>query len=269
MSTSAEVSAKVSQMNKGGQNVLSAQEVLVEYTVTLLVCMPCCLVWTEDYTYHVTVRDVFGNIRDSGGDLLVARIHGPDSSAGNVTDLGKGDYVVTYRVVLPGAYEIETRVAEPQRGLTGYYYVDTASLQRNLASAVRAVDAVIDFDWRKNVSMRATRVLFGKVSFVRVLQRNIRCGLKFKRCWSAAGVYIDGKTVINGLNTATTSGRVMLVGGRPTPLSLSTACFAATRSRISILIMAECSTTSQLIPTQSLIAEASEILPRRQLVAVN
>ncbi|KAG2853012.1 hypothetical protein PC113_g14531 [Phytophthora cactorum] len=318
MSTSAEVSAKVSQMNKGGQNVLSAQEVLVEYTVTLAGLHAVLLsvdggksftqktatlrvfpnvataatsfvspngagvtatgaglgpqIFTkQDYTYHVTVRDAFGNIRDSGGDLLVARIHGPDSSAGNVTDLGKGDYVVTYRVVLPGAYEIETRVAEPQRGLTGYYYVDTASLQRNLASAVRAVDAVIDFDWRKNVSMRSyPRVVwqgFLRPSFTEEYTLWVKI---LSDVGSAAGVYIDGKTVINGLNTATTSGRVMLVGGRLHAIVVEyrSASLQQDPGYLSLLWQSV-RQLSQLIPTQSLIAEASEILPRRQLVAVN
>ncbi|KAG7375450.1 hypothetical protein PHYPSEUDO_001181 [Phytophthora pseudosyringae] len=81
----------------------------------------------QAYTYHATVRDAFDNIRDSGGDLLVALTHDPYRLVGNVTDLGNGDYIVIYRAMIAGAYEIETQVAAPKHGLTGYYYVDTVS----------------------------------------------------------------------------------------------------------------------------------------------
>ncbi|KAI9999082.1 hypothetical protein PInf_003764 [Phytophthora infestans] len=225
----------------------------------------------QDYTYHVTVRDTFGNVRDSGGDLLVARIHGPDSSIGNVADLGNGDYVVTYRAILPGAYEIETRVAEPQRGLTGDYYVDTGSVQRNLASAVRTIDTVIDFDWRKNVSMRGyPRVVWR--GFLRpTFTEDYTLWVKVQSdVGSAANVYIDGKTVIDGLNTAATSGRVMLVSGRLHAIVVEyrSASVQQDPGYLSLLWQSV-RQASQLIPTQSLIAEASDILPRTQLVAVN
>ncbi|ETL29755.1 hypothetical protein L916_17151 [Phytophthora nicotianae] len=318
LSTGTEVSAKVSQMGEGDQNFLSANEILVEYTITLTGLHAVLLsvdggksftqktvtlrvvpnvataitsfvspngagvtatgvglgpqIFTkQDYTYHVTARDAFGNIRDSGGDLLVARIHGPDSSAGNVTDLGNGDYVVTYRVMIPGAYEIETRVAEPQRGLTGYYYIDTGSLQRNLASAMRTVDAVIDFDWSKNVSMRGfPRVVWR--GFLRpTFTEEYTLWVKVQSdVGSAAGVYIDGKTIIDGLNTAATSGHVTLVGGRlhAVVVEYHSASLQQDPGYLS-LFWQSVRQPSQLIPTQSLIAEASEVLPRTQFVAVN
>ncbi|KAG1707455.1 hypothetical protein DVH05_026653 [Phytophthora capsici] len=228
------------------------------------------IVSTQIYTYHVTVRDAFGNVRDSGGDLIVARIHGPDSSGGKVTDLGNGDYVVLYRVMLPGAYEIETRVAEPQHGLTGYYYVDTGSFQRNAGGAVRTVDDAIDFDWSKNATMRGyprvvwrgfLRPLFGEEYTLWV---NIQSDVG-----NTAGVYIDGQAVIDGQNTAATSGRVVLYGGRLHAIvveyqSVSLQQYPGYLS----LYWKSARQSSQLIPTQALIAEASEILPRTQIVAV-
>ncbi|GMF12160.1 unnamed protein product [Phytophthora lilii] len=221
----------------------------------------------DKYTFYVTVRDTFGNIRDSGGDLLVARVHGPDSSASNVTDLGNGEYVITYRAMLPGAYEIETRVANPERGLTGYYYVDTGSLQRNLPTAVRTIDAVIDFDWSKNITMRGyPRVVWR--GFLRplfteeyMLSANVQTDVG-----SAVGVYIDGQTVIDGLNTGVTSGRVALVGGRLHAITVEyrSASVQEDPGYLSLFWQSD-RQSRQLIPTQSLIAEASEILPRTQL----
>ncbi|KAG6612778.1 uncharacterized protein IUM83_03290 [Phytophthora cinnamomi] len=225
----------------------------------------------QNYTYHVTVQDAYGNLRDSGGDLLVARIHGPDSSAGNITDLNNGDYIVTYRVMLPGAYEIETRVAEPQRGLTGYYYVDSRSVQRNLPSAVRTVDAVIDFDWSKNVTMRGyPRVVWR--GFLRPLfTEEYTLWVKIQSdVGSAAGVYIDGQAVIDGLNTGATFGHVILVGGRLHAITVEyrSASLQQDPGYLSLLWQSV-HQTAQLIPTQALISEASEILPRTQLAAVN
>ncbi|KAL4161763.1 hypothetical protein PRNP1_002315 [Phytophthora ramorum] len=225
----------------------------------------------QDYTYHVTVQDAFSNVRNSGGDLLVARVHGPDSSAGNVTDLKNGDYVVTYRVVLPGTYEIETQVAEPSRGLTGYYYVDTGSVQRNLPSAVRTVDAVIDFDWSKNVSMRGyPRVVWR--GFLRPqFTEEYTLWVKVQSdVGSAAGVYIDSQAVIDGLNTGATAGHVMLVGGRLHAIVVEyrSASLQQDPGYLS-LFWQSVRQTRQLIPSQALIAEASEILPRSQLVAVD
>ncbi|RLN47617.1 hypothetical protein BBJ29_005633 [Phytophthora kernoviae] len=56
----------------------------------------------QGYTYHVTVRDTFGNTRTSGGDLVIVRINGPDNLIGTITDLSNGDYVVAYHVARPG-----------------------------------------------------------------------------------------------------------------------------------------------------------------------
>ncbi|CEG45777.1 Actin-binding cytoskeleton protein, filamin [Plasmopara halstedii] len=222
-------------------------------------------------TYHVTVRDTFGNIRAKGGDYLVSRIHGPDSSTGNITDLGNGDYIVSYRTMLPGAYEIETLVAEPQHGLTGYYYVDTKTFYRNLAPTVRFVDTTIDFDWSKNESMRG---------YPRIVWRGFLCPSFTEEymLWvnvqsdigSAAGIYIDGKAVIDGLNTNAISGRVMLVSNRLHAIVVEyhSASLQQKPGYLS-LFWQSARQPSQLIPTQSLFAGATEILPRTQLVAVN
>ncbi|GMF22114.1 unnamed protein product [Phytophthora fragariaefolia] len=224
----------------------------------------------QSYTYYVTVRDVFGNIRDSGGDLLVARVHGPDSSAGNITDVGNGDYIVTYRTMLPGAYEIETRVAEPERGLTGYYYVDSRSEQRNLPSAVRTIDAFIDFDWSKNVSMRGyPRVVWRGFLRPQFTEEHTLWVNLQSDAGSAVGVYIDGQAVIDGLNAGATSGHAQLVGGRLHTIAVEyhSGSIQAKPGSLS-LWWQSVRQTAQLIPTQALISDASEILPRTQLVAV-
>jgi hypothetical protein len=226
---------------------------------------------TQSYTYHVTVRDAYGNLRDKGGDHIIARVHGPDSSAASIADLGNGEYVVTYLVALPGAYEIETRVAEPERGLIGLYYVDTSSLQRNLQSAVRVVDATIDFDWSKNVSMRGfPRVVwrgFLRPSYSEEYTLWVRLQ---SSTGSAASIYIDGQTIIDGLSTGETSGRVNLVSGRLHAITVEYRS-ASVQNDAGYLSLSWQSVrqAAQLIPTQALIAEASEILPRAQLVAVN
>nr|KAE8945421.1 hypothetical protein PF009_g4928 [Phytophthora fragariae] len=225
----------------------------------------------QNYTYHVTVRDAFGNVRDSGGDLLVVRVHGPDSSAGNITDLTNGDYIVTYRAMLPGAYEIETRVAEPERGLTGYYYVDSRSVQRNLPSAVRTVDAVIDFDWSKNVSMRGYPRVVWRGFLHPLFTEEYTLWVKIQSdVGSAADVYIDGQTVIDGLNAGATSGHVVLVSGRLHAITVEyrSASLQHDPGYLS-LFWQSVRQTAQLIPTQALISDASEILPRTQLAAVN
>ncbi|OWZ16204.1 hypothetical protein PHMEG_00010036 [Phytophthora megakarya] len=227
------------------------------------------------YTYHVTIRDVFGNIRASGGDLLVAQTHGPDSSPGSVVDLNNGDYVVTYTAKLPGAYEIETRVAEPAlrmlepaRGLTGYYYVNTASFQQNLPSAVRTVDAAINFDWSKNASMRGyPRVVWR--GYLRPLYSESYTLWVKLQSGAGVGVYIDGQTVIDGLNTGATFGNVILVSGQLHAIAVEYRSASQPDPGYLSLSWQSVHQQAQLIPTQSLIADASEILPRTQLVAVN
>ncbi|RLN93342.1 hypothetical protein BBJ28_00009042 [Nothophytophthora sp. Chile5] len=227
------------------------------------------------YTFHVTVRDVLGNIRDSGGDLLAVHVRGPEVLTGNVTDLHNGDYVIAYEVTLSGAYEIETQVAGPKHGLVGYYYADSEALQRNARSAMRVIDPVLSFDWRLDASTRGyPRVVWRGFILPRFTELyTLRVDVQ-EDVGSAAAVYIDGQAVVDGLSadplTGATSGVMQLVAGRLHAIAVEYRSASNQRDPgfLSLYWQSD-RQVLEIVPTEALVAEAQELLPRIRLVAVD
>jgi hypothetical protein len=57
-------------------------------------------------SFTIIARDVYGNLRTTGGDVFRVRLEGADANSGIVTDAGDGTYPVVYTATVSGYYDM-------------------------------------------------------------------------------------------------------------------------------------------------------------------
>lgn len=219
-------------------------------------------------SYYVTLRDFYSNPLEIGGDDLVVHLRGPQTLWGTVIDLFNGQYLVKYRVAIPGLYELQTQLADVSHGLCAFYYTSSRFI-----AGLRAVDPLISFDWATNQTMRGfPRVQwrgFIKPTFTEVYTLQLKVH-------PAGSVSIDSVSVIDTINTdplapgqTTAQGLVSLVGGRLHAIIVEYQS-ASTRQDPGFLELWWQSDRQQLeiVPTTAFRPGAQEIQPRYYLTAV-
>lgn len=223
------------------------------------------------YTYQIMARDVWGNPLETGGDRFVVQLRGPQSAWGTIADLGTGQYVVTYLVALPGEYELETRLASRQHGLSAQYFGDSTAA--TALPVVRTIDANLDMDW--SVEPTAKTRGYPRIQWQGYLVPTFTEVYTLQlEVFPAAIVSISGVVIFDVLNApvtevTTVTATVSLVGDRLHPILVEYRSpmqrNAYGRLRLS---WQSPSQPQQLIPVTAFVPAAHELLPRRHLLAV-
>jgi hypothetical protein len=228
--------------------------------------------------YRVDLKDFYNNPQIKGGHDLVVFLNGPVVSLrGNITDLTNGSYFVDYFFPLEGVYEIQTHIANEGHGLVGYYYENTRFFG---GSALRQVDALISFDWKKNPLNRE----YPRIKWKGFLKPKYTEMYTFKLVTHAAGaLYMDNQVIIDTINDRTPSdtntvrdtdpqeeGKIFLIAGRLHEITIE---YRSPRDRDQSgyihLYWKSDRQPLELVPSNALRPEASEILPRIYIKAIN
>jgi len=72
---------------------------------------------TRDTTFVIQARDKFGNDMTSGGEVFEADIAGPMQALCTVEDLETGQYMIKYKVLIPGTYVLSIRLRRVHIGI--------------------------------------------------------------------------------------------------------------------------------------------------------
>ncbi|TMW66346.1 hypothetical protein Poli38472_004111 [Pythium oligandrum] len=227
---------------------------------------------SQPNSFQVDLRDFYRNPMEVGGNNLAVTLRGPGTVYADVNDLNTGQYLVQYQLLAPGTYELRTVLANPGHGLVGYYYENTRFSHVALTHAAQWVDAVMDFDWGANQTMRA----YPRIQWRGYIkpQYTERYTL-ILQVYPLGAVYIDNSPVIDVLNTP--------VPGAPQVVEGSVNLVAKRLHRIVVeyrspskreitghlqLQWRSASQSQQVIPTQALFPDGQELQPRYTIQGV-